>query len=222
MILLLAVFDEVPLEEIAGTVDPAYLPRPEWYYMWLFQLLTFFPGKTEVIGSLVIPLGGILLLFGLPFLSKNELRRAADRPLATAAGITCLAGIVYLTIMGFAGARPYGEIVVIADRELTASEKKGLVIFVDRECAYCHNIMGRGGRLQGPDLSNVVAKGKTKDWLIQLIKDPQAISRWSIMPKYDLSQPELDDLADFILTLDFERYDWKALSREEALGGKQK
>jgi ubiquinol-cytochrome c reductase cytochrome b subunit len=215
VILIMAVFAEVPLENVAGTVDPAYLPRPEWYYMWLFQLLTFFPGKIEIVGSLVIPITGVILLFCLPFLSKTNLRFTADRPLATAAGVACLLGIVYLTLMGFEGARSYGDILMVPDRPLTQSEQKGLRIYVDRECAYCHHIMGRGGRIQGPDLSNVVAKDRTKAWLQRFIKDPQAISPWSIMPKYDLSREELGSLADFVLSLDFDRQGIKTLKRED-------
>lgn len=221
VILFLSIFADVPLEEVAGTVDPTYLPRPEWYYMWLFQLLTFFPGKAEIVGSLIIPVAGGILLFCLPFLSKTDLRGMADRPLATAAGITCLVGIVYLTLMGFEGARSYGDRVVVPDRQLSASEQKGLRIFMDRECAYCHHIMGRGGRIQGPDLSNVVAKNRTKEWLQRFIKDPQAISRWSIMPKYDLSEDELNALADFLLSLDFDSYGAKSISRQEVIGEKQ-
>ena len=214
-IIILAVYAEVPLENVAGTVDPAYLPRPEWYYMWLFQLLTFFPGKFEIVGSLVIPIAGIILLFCLPFLSKTNLRSMADRPLATAAGAACLLGIVYLTLMGFEGARSYGDIVMVPDRLLTESEQKGLRIYVDRECAYCHHILGRGGRIQGPDLSNVVAKDRSKAWLQDFIKDPQAVSPWSIMPKYDLSREELSNLADYVLSLDFDRYGVKTLTRED-------
>jgi ubiquinol-cytochrome c reductase cytochrome b subunit len=215
IVVLLSVYAEVPLENVAGTVDPAYLPRPEWYYMWLFQLLTFFPGKFEIVGSLVIPIVGIILLFCLPFLSRTNLRGLADRPLATAAGITCLVGIIYLTLMGFEGARPYGKIIVVPDRQLTQSEQQGLKVYGERECAYCHHIAGRGGRIQGPDLSNVVAKGRTKDWLTKFIKDPQAISPWSIMPKYDLEEQELSDLSDFILALDFDRHGMKILSQKD-------
>ena len=215
IIIILAVFAEVPLENVAGTVDPAYLPRPEWYYMWLFQLLTFFPGKFEIVGSLVIPILGVIVLFCLPFLSQTRLRGMADRPLATAAGIACLVGIIYLTLMGFEGARPYGNIIVVPDRQLTQSEQNGLKIYVERECAYCHHIAGRGGRIQGPDLSNVVAKGRTKEWLTKFIKDPQAVSPWSIMPKYDLEEQDLNNLSDFILGLDFDRHGIKILSQKE-------
>jgi ubiquinol-cytochrome c reductase cytochrome b subunit len=218
IILFLALFADVPLENVAGTVDPAYLPRPEWYYMWLFQLLTFFPGKFEIVGSLVIPIAGIIILLYLPFLSKTDLRGMADRPLATAVGVTCLVGVVYLTLMGFEGARSYGNVIVVPDRQLTQSELKGLKIYSDRECAYCHHIMGRGGRIQGPDLSNVVVKNRTKEWLQRFIKDPQAISPWSIMPQYDLKQEELSDLADFILSLDFDRYGVKNISPKIVIG----
>ncbi|MGD9304023.1 MAG: cytochrome b N-terminal domain-containing protein [Desulfobacterales bacterium] len=215
IIFFLAVFADVPLENVAGTVDPAYLPRPEWYYMWLFQLLTFFPGKFEIVGSLVIPIAGVIVLFCLPFLSKTDLRGMADRPLATAVGVTCLVGVVYLTLMGFEGARSYGKVIVVPDRQLTQYEREGLKIYTDRECAYCHHIMGRGGRMQGPDLSNVVAKGRTKEWLKKFIKDPQAISPWSIMPKYDLKEQDLNSLSDFILALDFNRHAMRIINQKD-------
>ena len=220
VILALAIFVDIPKEQVAGTIDPDYLPRPEWYYMWLFQLLTFFSGRMEIIGSLVIPLGGIMLLILLPFISKTSYKSPADRPVETAIGIACLVGIVYLGVMGIANSKPYGEIVRIPDRALSPSEKTGLKIFVERECAYCHHILGAGGRREGPDLSNVVAKDRTKEWLVTFIKDPQSISPWSIMPKYDLSQEELNVLTDFILSLDFKRYGVKTIPHDEVTKGK--
>jgi cbb3-type cytochrome oxidase cytochrome c subunit len=60
-----------------------------------------------------------------------------------------------------------------------------------------------------------MAKDRTKAWLQRFIKDPQAISPWSIMPKYDLSQEDLSSLADYVLSLDFDRYDVKTLTRED-------
>ena len=205
-VVLLAIFVDPPREEIAMTPDPTYLPRPEWYYMWLFKLLTYFSGKTETIGTLAIPLVAVLFLVFLPFLGRLPLRSPADRPLAIAAGATCLVAIIYLSLMGLADSRPYGEDVVVPDRELTPVEREGLKVWIDRDCAYCHNILGRGGRREGPDLSNVIAKERTKDWLVKLIRDPKSVSRWTIMPKYDLSERELEALAAFILSLDFDRY----------------
>ncbi len=219
VILLLAVYGHVPLENPVGTIDESYLPRPEWYYMWLFQMLTFFSGSSEVVGSLAIPIGGILILFLMPWLSKTSLQGLADRPLATAVGTAGVIGIIYLTIMGFAGAMPYGEVLPVPDRHLTASEQQGMQLFVKRECAYCHNINGKGGRIEGPDLANTVAKDRSHEWLMQMIKDPQQISRWSIMPKYDLKDDQLKGLADFILALDFKSLPMKIITKEQALAG---
>ena len=220
VIMLLAVYGHVPLEDPVGTIDESYLPRPEWYYMWLFQMLTFFSGSSEIIGSLAIPIGGVLILFLMPWLSKSRLQGLADRPLATAVGVVGIVGVVYLTIMGFAGTMPYGEILAVPDRQLTALEQQGMQLYVERECAYCHNINGRGGHAQGPDLANVVAKDRTRDWLMQYIKDPQKVSRWSIMPKYELQDSQLKGMADFVLALDFKRYPMKIITKEQALAGR--
>jgi ubiquinol-cytochrome c reductase cytochrome b subunit len=219
LILVLSVFARIPKQDIAGTVDESYLPRPEWYFMWLFQLLTYFPGSSEVIGSLVLPLAGVLLLFFVPLLDRSKFQGAADRPLATAAGVTGIVCIVYLTVTGFGGALPYGNAVRVPDRPLTSVEQLGMQAYVKHDCAYCHNIQGRGGRRVGPDLANMNAKGRTVADLTAFIKNPQSKSRWSIMPKYNLTEAELKNLADFVLCLDFDRHNAKTIAKEDIIGG---
>ena len=214
ILLGLSLFARIPREEIAGTQVDSYLPRPEWYYMWLFQLLTYFPGKWEAIGSLGLPIIGITLLFALPFLDRSKRMGTKNRPLPLAFGAMVIVGIVYLTMMGFAGATPYGQTIAVPDRTLTASEQRGVFLYAQRECAYCHQIAGEGGHRVGPDLSNVVAKQRTKAYLAQYIKDPQSLNSTSIMPKYGLPPDDLNALADFLLSLDGGR---KRITREEAL-----
>ena len=215
IILLLSFFGEIPREQIAGTLDESYLPRPEWYYMWLFQLLTYFSGSTEIIGSLVLPAIGVLLLFALPFLEKSKFQGTANRPLATAVGVTSIICIIYLSITGFAGARPYGNTILIPDRPLTQKEELGLQIYVKQDCAYCHHIQGQGGRRVGPDMANTKAKGRTPEYLTAFIKDPQSQSSLSIMPKYDLEQEELAALSYFVLSLDFSINKEKIIKKED-------
>lgn len=218
-VILLAIFVDPPREDIAMTPDPSYLPRPEWYYLWLFQMLTYFSGSLELFAGVAIPVGGVLLLILLPFLSKTPLRSPADRPLATAVGAMCLAGVVFLSLMGYAGSKPYGNVVVVPDRKLTTAEMKGVEVWVERDCAYCHRVMGRGalGPREGPDLSNVIAKDRTKEWLVNMIKDPKSISRWTSMPKYDLTEEELNALAEYVLSLDFKRYEVKTIARDDVV-----
>jgi len=215
----LAIFGTIPREEIAGTFSESYLPRPEWYFMWLFQMLTYFSGAWETVGSLAIPTVGIALLLAVPFLGKGRLSRAADRPLAVAVGVSCIIAIIYLTLTGFEGARPYGQIVPVPARQLTASENRGLYLFADRDCAYCHQINGQGGHRTGPDLANSVARHRSKEYLAKYIKNPQAVSRTSIMPKYNFSDADLQSLADFVLALDFSKHPQKILQRQEILQG---
>src|SRR3989304_2069565 len=56
----LAYFLGVPTEARADPADTTYTPRPEWYFLFLFQLLKYFPGSLEVIGVMVIPTLGSL------------------------------------------------------------------------------------------------------------------------------------------------------------------
>jgi hypothetical protein len=62
----------------------------------------------------------------------------------------------------------------------------------------------------------MAAKDRTPAELMKFIKDPQSVSRWSAMPKYDLDEASLESLVDFILGLNFKNYGTKIISREEA------
>ena len=222
ILIALSIFANIPREAVAGTQVDSYLPRPEWYYMWLFQLLTYFSGKWEAVGSLAIPFLGVTILFLLPFLNRPRRLGTMNRPLPMAAGVTVIVGIVYLTFMGFAGAKPYGDTITVPNRQLTASEARGLALYANRQCAYCHQIDGQGGHRVGPDLSNEIAKHRSADFLMRYIQNPQSISSTSIMPKYDLPEADLQSLADFILALDFGKYGEKTVTREESRSGRDR
>ncbi len=216
-ILLLAVYGAIPREDIAGTFIENYLPRPEWYYMWLFQLLTYFPGSWEVVGSLGIPVIGCIFLFAVPFLTRNPLHGIANRPVALAAGSAGVVCIVYLTWVGFMGIKPYGLITPVPDRQMSVSEQRGLVVYNEKECAYCHQIEGRGGVRTGPDMANMARKGRTVEYMAKYIKNPAAVDASSIMPKYDLPKKDLEALAAFILAVDSRKGPMKTLTRDEVL-----
>ena len=51
----LAIFVGAPLEDRANPADASYTPRPEWYFLFLFQALKYFPGNLEVLGAIIIP-----------------------------------------------------------------------------------------------------------------------------------------------------------------------
>ena len=95
-----ALFAPVPLEDVADPTNADYDPRPEWYFLSLFQLLKYFQGPFETIGTFVIPTVGMLLLLFLPFLDRSERKVLWKRPIAMTATSVCVVAIVGLTILG--------------------------------------------------------------------------------------------------------------------------
>ncbi len=72
VLLAAALLFRAPLERLADPTDSAYVPRPEWYFLFLFQLLKFFRGAWEPVGSIGIPTLMIMLLFLVPFLDRSR------------------------------------------------------------------------------------------------------------------------------------------------------
>src|SRR4030066_1752231 len=95
-----------PLEARANPADTAYTPRPEWYFLFLFQLLKYFPGKLEVVGVILIPTFAILVLFLLPVLDRSTKRHFLDRPIVTGITLLGLVSVVTLTILAIREAPP--------------------------------------------------------------------------------------------------------------------
>jgi len=98
--IILALVFPVGLGDPADPTDNLFVPKPEWYFMSLYELLKFFPGKLEVIATAIIPAGGIVILFLIPFLDKNPEKRARKRPLAMILMLLAVAAIIALTLMG--------------------------------------------------------------------------------------------------------------------------
>jgi quinol-cytochrome oxidoreductase complex cytochrome b subunit len=98
--IVLSLVFPVGLGDPADPTDNLFVPKPEWYFMSLYELLKFFPGKFEVIATAIIPAGGILVLFLLPFLDKGSEKRPSKRPLAMFLMFLAVAAIIALTLIG--------------------------------------------------------------------------------------------------------------------------
>ncbi len=101
LLLTLAIVVKAPLDAVADPTDATYVPRPEWYFMSLFELLKHFPGRLEPVATMVIPGIAIALLFLLPFLDRRPEREAARRPLVIGSFLLAGIGIALLTYQGF-------------------------------------------------------------------------------------------------------------------------
>ncbi|MBM4016270.1 MAG: c-type cytochrome [Planctomycetes bacterium] len=92
-----------PLEAPASRELGEYEPRPEWYFLGLFQLLKleWFQGDRVWYATALLPgaVGALLLL--LPWLDRGKERSASQRPIATTLGVLAVAGVVGMTAWGF-------------------------------------------------------------------------------------------------------------------------
>jgi mono/diheme cytochrome c family protein len=169
----LAYFVGAPLEERADPADTAYTPRPEWYFLFLFQLLKYFPGELEVIGVVVLPTLVMLVLFALPFLDRSRWRHFVKRPIVIVITVLMMIGVVLLTVQSIRETPPPAEAAV---GDQTAA------LYADN-CAVCH-----GPSITvppGTNLHDVIAQGKH-----------EGMPAWSA----DLTTDEIDALAGFILS----------------------
>ena len=142
----LAAFLGVPTEPRADPSDATYVPRPEWYFLFLFEMLKFFPGNLEWLGTTIIPLAAVLALFLLPFFDRNPLRYWSKRKFAVIFMSVIVVGMVALTIRAAATTPAQTETTVATS--LVAKISAGQDLY-SVNCVECHGADGEGGVLSG-------------------------------------------------------------------------
>ncbi|MBY0373208.1 MAG: cytochrome b N-terminal domain-containing protein [Bryobacteraceae bacterium] len=199
----LAIAAKVPLGRLADPTDTSYLPRPEWYFLFLFQLLKVFEGPLEILGSFILPNLAVVALFAIPFLDRGALQRVTRR--TAAMGSLALAALLWggLTLAAIKGDPPRNEFVKqlelapAAWQELTPEELAGIGYYRKERCATCHKPDGEAG---APDLTRRNVQ-RTAAWLVDHFKRPQELVPGSSMPPIHLSDRQLNALAAFLLRL---------------------
>jgi mono/diheme cytochrome c family protein len=163
----------IPMEPRADPADTGYTPRPEWYFLPVFQLLKYFPGRLEVLGVIVLPTLGGLLLLVLPFLDRGPKRHFMNRPLVTVATLLVVVVGVFLGIQAVREAPPPAE----------ATPGDQVAVLYAQNCSGCH-----GPRIDvapGTDLHDIIAQGSHDQ-----------MPAWNA----DLTGDQIDALAGFILS----------------------
>jgi quinol-cytochrome oxidoreductase complex cytochrome b subunit len=72
-----------------------FKPVPEWYFLWLYKLVWYFPGKSAFIGTVIIPVLSVILLLLIPYIDRGRYGRLK----AIAVGSTLLLMFTILTIL---------------------------------------------------------------------------------------------------------------------------
>ncbi|WP_456274242.1 c-type cytochrome [Bacillus sp. AK031] len=156
--LCLTVAHPSPLERIADPTDAGYIPLPDWYFLFLYQLLkyTYASGPYNVIGAFVIPglaFGALLLA---PFIDRGPHRRPTKRPFATGFMLLALAATIFLTWESvvnhdWEAAKKQGQIVAEVEVD---TESEGYQIYQENGCINCHGDTLQGGAA-APSLANL-------------------------------------------------------------------
>lgn len=195
---------EVPLERLADPTDATYIPRPDWYFLFLFQLLKVFQGSLEPIGTIVLPSLAVIALFALPFFDRVQLRTANRRILAAGTVVFVFAVWSALTGAAVLTSPPGSSSLVGSTRtaewgQLSPEEIAGFGYFRGAQCDTCHNVLG-GDPKPGPSLAGVQVH-HPRPWLIQHFKDPgETLSNPKIPPAH-FSLPQLNALSLFVENL---------------------
>jgi len=200
VIVLLALALRAPLESPADPTDTAYIPRPEWYFLPLYQLLKLVPGSLESLVAIGVPSALVVALIALPFFDRRSTRNLLHRPIGLAALVFVLGGSGLLIGAAVRSAGP--PVPPEVGRPLTSMERAGRALFQSQQCVGCHKILGRGGE-QGPDLTEM-GLHHSPGWLHSFIELPTRFHPDSRMPAYGppvLSHEEIDELARYVSTL---------------------
>ena len=163
ILVIMATWIGVTQEPKADPSDSTYIPRPEWYFLFLFQMLKYFPGSLEWLGTTVIPIIAILALFLLPFYDQSPRRFWKGRPWAIGIMSVMVAGIIFLTVLAAVTTPPQevtGTIAGSIPEQILAGQDLYSI-----NCTECHGPDGQGGEIKGVEgLEGVILKAiNTKD-----------------------------------------------------------
>ncbi|HYL76479.1 MAG TPA: cytochrome b N-terminal domain-containing protein [Bryobacteraceae bacterium] len=202
----MAVVAHVPLGKLADPTDTTYIPRPEWYFLFLFQTLKFFKGPLEAVGSVVLPGVAVLALFLIPFIDRGPMVRLGKRTFAFAFAALALiawSGLTTAAIMTTPASAEEevapGTPALQAWQQLTPTELQGLGYFRKENCKACHP--GAAKRGIGPDLTQIPAPHRNAAWMIPHFKQPAQVVPGSAMPPVQLDSAALDALSAFVLKM---------------------
>jgi hypothetical protein len=190
-----------------GTIN--FVPRPDWYFYFLFYLLRVFKWpETVVLGTIGIPTICLVLLLAMPFIDVRPERRLLRRPVAIIAAILVVLSMGVLTYKGATAKEALGTEIIghvpswAKQQGFTDNPHAiaGAKLFAVSGCLNCHTYLGEGSHnLGAPDLSAEGAKNKGVAFQIAHLKCPSCVNPGSPMPSFaGLGDARLAQIAAFL------------------------
>ena len=195
--------------EEADPGTTSFVPRPDWFFYFLFYLLRIFKWpETVVLGTVGIPTIALVLLIALPFYDRATERRPLRRPVAMVAALLTVIAMGVLTWKGATAKEALGSELIEAGVPEEWAESGGFAgnddaiagatLFAQTGCLNCHVYQGEGNaNLGAPDLTRV---GETKDapYFVDYVSNPAAYGN-RVMGSYAyLGQENLRLLGEFL------------------------
>jgi ubiquinol-cytochrome c reductase cytochrome b subunit len=203
VIVVLALAFGAPLDAPADPSDTSYIPRPEWYFLPLYQLLKLVPGSFESVVAVGVPSALLLAMLALPFYDRRSTRNLLRRPAALASLVLLLGGSGFL--LGAAVRERGPAVPPEVGRPLTSAERAGRALFRSQKCDDCHAIARpkkKGDK--GPDLTDIGLHHSVA-WLHSIIEAPTRFrGDTTEMPTFGpptLSHQEIEELAQYLSSL---------------------
>jgi ubiquinol-cytochrome c reductase cytochrome b subunit/menaquinol-cytochrome c reductase cytochrome b/c subunit len=185
----------------ANPTTTTYVPRPEWYFFFLFELLRVIkPPSLVPLATIGIPTIGMILLFLLPFYDRSPERRPERRPIATLTAIFVIGAMALLTYQGANAGSPDAiematpsSIKQAGGSTLTEFEA-GREVVAQSGCLACHKIGDNGNSGPGPELTHIGSR-LPRLGIARTLVNPTAP-----MPSFKNLPPKKFDAAIFFLS----------------------
>jgi menaquinol-cytochrome c reductase cytochrome b/c subunit len=195
---------------MGAPADPgttSFVPRPDWYFYFLFYLLRIFKWPESVfLGTVGVPTICLILLMMLPFLDRRRTRKISQRPVAMVAGVLVILSMGILTWKGATAKEALASEIKAAvpswikKENLPPEAIPGAKLFAVAGCTACHTYNGVGGAYPGaPDLTNIGSRNLGVQWHIDHLNCPSCVNAGSPMPPFKALGPErVKQLAIFL------------------------
>jgi len=216
--------------ELFAPADPAsnFVARPEWYFLFLYQLLKYFEGPLQIVATVLLPGAVAVTLFALPWFDRATSRRASARwPALSVVGVL-MAAVTALTALAItedARNESYQKGRALAEEEASHARTLalegvpppgGIAVFDNdpkqktrklfkENCSTCHTIEGRGGD-GAPNFDDY----NSREWLFALVRDPHSKrffggtkghTQMKAVPVADASDEQLHEVLEYVLSL---------------------
>jgi hypothetical protein len=172
----------------------SFVPRPDWYFYFLFYLLRIFKWPNSVVlGTVGIPTILLIILIALPFFDTRAERHPKRRPVAMTAAVLTIFSMGILTYRGATAKEALGSELLTKVPSWAKTQGfqnnpvavQGAKLFATVGCLNCHTYLGSGNHnLGAPDLSAEGAKHKGIFFQIAHLTCPSCVNKGSPMPSF--------------------------------------